>query len=233
MKTKIVTSNTQGLLLEKIDVCIFDIDYTLVNGPEAKAYYALYSKLIEKILAQKLQLPLSQAKRLVDDFRLTNNGRGELILEKYNLQWTWYDGILSLDPTRYLKKIPSTVRTLSALKTRGVKLVAVTDAPLGQVEKLFGAIGVNSALFEFVIGWEKGQEKPKNGRPEIFSRICKLLNSDPQKTIMVGDSLSVDVIPAIKAKLIGVLISQKEFNIDQPYYCIPTLEKLLTVKLTK
>ncbi len=224
-------SNKNDLLVNNIDLCLFDIDYTLINGEGAKRYYSLYSQLIEKIISKKLGINPKKTKTLVDNARNINGGRGELILEKYNLQWVWYDEILKLNPSFFIKPNPAVINLLNKLKKLNIKLVAITDAPIDQVSKVFKAAEISLEYFENIVGWEKGKDKPKNGKSKIFSETTRQLKFAPQRAVMIGDSLKVDVLPACNVGLNAVYFSNKTVNKSVPYYTIRNLQQLLTLKL--
>lgn len=220
-----------NLFINNIDVVIFDIDNTLIFGVGARNYYSLYSQLIEGLVAKKMGISLIEAKTLVDKIREENDGRGELILDKLNLQWDWYDEILKLDPNEYIKKIPETVNTIQSLKGLKKKLVALTDGPLPQVNRILESAGLACSDFDLIIGWKKGEIKPKSGNSSIFRKICFDLQCNPRKTAMIGDSLEVDILPAIKAGMKTVLISKKKTKSDRFSLRIPSLEELLALRL--
>lgn len=222
-----------NLFINNVDLVIFDVDKTLVFGPEADEYYSLYSRLIEKLIAKKLGINIVEAKVFVDKIREKNGGRGELALDEFGLQWDWYDEILRLEPREYLKKIPESINVVQKLKDFKKKLVVVTDGPLPQVDKIFKSVGLTLSDFNLIIGWEKGKAKPKSKGAYVFRKACAIFQSSPKKTVMIGDSFYVDIAPAIKAGINTVLIDKEMTVTPKQVLKIANLKELLSLKLIK
>lgn len=183
----------------------FDVDKTLVFGPEADQFYRLYYLAIERAFAVCAGISLSESKAQLDAFRADNNGRGELAFpaEGYALD-NVYDAICSVDPTG-LPRMEKTIATLTALQKRAT-LIAITDGPDLQAERLFTATGIDPSLFTEIICWQRGAPMPKGGRDEVFTALSQRYGIHPSQILMVGDALEIDILPARRAGLSAMLI---------------------------
>lgn len=196
------------IFAKKLKFILFDIDNTLVYGKKADRYYSRYPRALEKELARCLGVSLSKAKAVADKYRTEYAGRGELAFEYLGFGMEcWFDAIQSIDPKKYLEPLPKVKKLLLALKRKGLKLVAVTDGPRPQAERILRAVGINPNVFEFLIGWERGNLPPKFGSADIFRKLIRQLKVRPEEMLMVGDSVPIDIIPAMEVGLKAVYIA--------------------------
>jgi putative hydrolase of the HAD superfamily len=94
---------------------------------------------------------------------------------------------------------PHVVETLSALRDRGLKLAVVTDAHNGNALKRLKKAGLEE-FFDAVITMDMhGKAKPS---PEPFLLGMQLLGVSANETMLVGDSIRRDIVPA---KALGML----------------------------
>ncbi|MEU0560593.1 HAD-IA family hydrolase [Dactylosporangium maewongense] len=77
-----------------------------------------------------------------------------------------------------------TVPTLQALRARGVPVAVVSNIGF-DLRDLAGQLGFADLVDEFVLSYEVGRCKPD---PAIFWKACAALRTDPERTLMVGDS---------------------------------------------
>ncbi len=189
---------------------LFDIDNTLVFGPEAKSFYTQYSRRLEEKIAQVLSIPLAQAVELANDSRKRNDGQGELVFEEKELDpLNWYYGILAISPIGKLLPLPEVDALLASLSRDGYILGAITDGPTPQAYSILQTTQIEKDRFAFIWGWEPDTGKPKNGKSEIYMQAAKELGIAPSNITMVGDSLRCDVLPARKVGARGILINEK------------------------
>ncbi len=215
--------------MKQIKLILFDIDNTLVYGPRVYQYYAQYPSLLEKTLADYLGVTLHEAKRIADDHRQKFNGRGERAFETYASDGThWYDAICTLDPVPHIQPMRASQDILRALKDQGYMLGAITDGPTKQSYKILRAACIETNMFEFFIGWERGSILPKGGRSDIFEQIKEKYAQDPSEILMVGDSLETDILPAYRAGMNVAYIAHdyhKDFPTIQSIEDLPELIK--------
>ncbi|PSJ46540.1 phosphoglycolate phosphatase [Zobellella endophytica] len=87
---------------------------------------------------------------------------------------------------------PGVLDTLAALRLAGKKLAIVTNKPYRFVPAILAAAGLKDR-FELVLGGDSlAVKKPS---PEPLLHVCRELDIDPARTLMVGDSEN-DVLAA-------------------------------------
>lgn len=179
----------------KPKIIAFDIDNTLVVGPEAQMFYREYSRALEVAFAQRANISLRDSKTCLNVFRVTNNGCGELAFPAFGFSLDdAYDAICSVSPAR-LPRMDASATTLAALKSCAI-LVAITDSPATQALRLLGHVGIDTALFREIIAWERGSTMPKGGKSKVFVDLAMRYGFRPEDILMVGDSLETDINPA-------------------------------------
>jgi HAD superfamily hydrolase (TIGR01509 family) len=77
-----------------------------------------------------------------------------------------------------------TEATLRRLHDAGIRVAVVSNVGF-DIRPHFAAWGLDTLVDEFVLSYEVGRLKPD---PAIFLRACGLLGTDPERTLMVGDS---------------------------------------------
>lgn len=212
--------------MSKIKQIIFDVDNTLVYGEEAKTYYSQYPKVLEKTLANCLAISLEEAKIIADKTRHENTGRGELTFINMNLGIEkWYDAISTINPSEYLKPNSSVNKILQSIVKNGINIGAITDGPIGHLDKICQAANLDKSIFDFCIGWQRGKDKPKGGSSKIYREMITKLKLKPNEILMIGDSLADDIIPAAECGLEVLHISTTQ---KSDYATITTIENLLS-----
>jgi putative hydrolase of the HAD superfamily len=103
---------------------------------------------------------------------------------------------------RQLQRLmPDAVETLARLK-RSCKVALLTNgAPDLQREKI-AASGLGRHFDAIAVSGEHGIGKP---RPEIFHRLLKELDVEPEAAVMVGNSLERDIAGALNAGLAAAI----------------------------
>jgi len=92
-----------------------------------------------------------------------------------------------------IKLYPHVAETLSALRERGLKLAVVTDAHNSNALKRLRKAGLDQ-FFDAVITMDmSGKAKPS---PEPFLLAMSKLGVSASETILVGDSIRRDIVPA-------------------------------------
>lgn len=211
-------------------MALFDVDNTLVFGEKATEFYRYYSRILEKTLADNLGVELAEGERIANEHRVKFNGRGEMSFQTYNISLdAWYDAIASLEPRDFLETIATTDRVIQFLKDKKIIVGAITDGPRTQVDRILSAAGVDKSNFDFIIGWDRGKQMPKYGSSDIYEKVCLENNIAKDNTVMIGDSLGSDVLPALKAGLKAIHISDNP-NINDKYLTLKSIEQLLNLK---
>lgn len=83
-------------------------------------------------------------------------------------------------------------RTLAALRQKGYKLGIIANQPLGTAERL-NAWGLRQYFDVIAASAEIGYAKPDR---EIFEKALELAGCTAEESVMIGDRLDHDIIPA-------------------------------------
>ncbi len=102
------------------------------------------------------------------------------------------------------RPFPQTVDTLVRLRERGVKLAVVSNWD-SRLLSILDAMDLTRLVDEVVVSAVVGVRKPG---ARIFELALERLGADPQRTIMVGDSLPDDVEGGTRAGLSPVLVDR-------------------------
>jgi FMN phosphatase YigB (HAD superfamily) len=102
--------------------------------------------------------------------------------------------------SRTLKLFSDVVPTLKNLREKGIKLIILTDAPKVKAYQRLLSMKIDK-LFDHVFGFEDTEKKKKTDIP-LKAAIDKL-NLNPKETMMIGDSIKRDVIPAKKCGVVA------------------------------
>jgi len=199
--------------MNKIKLIIFDLDYTLITGPEANSFYGLYSRALERVLAEKLEMPIDGARRIADYFRENYDGQGELSFPYLRLNLNYlYDAFCEFAPERHLAPLSSNRNILLLLNKQGYRLGIITNSPTLLAKKILKAAEIEEDLFEFIIGWERDEGFPKEDSGKIFKEVVRRANLKPQEVVMIGDSIRTDILPARKAGLHAIQVPVIKYN---------------------
>lgn len=76
------------------------------------------------------------------------------------------------------------IATLAALKAAGVAIAVVSNIGF-DIRPVVAALGMADLIDEYMLSFEVGRCKPD---PAIFQKACAALQTDPERTLMVGDS---------------------------------------------
>jgi HAD superfamily hydrolase (TIGR01549 family) len=98
---------------------------------------------------------------------------------------------------------PGAQELLETLRVRGCKLGIVTNGFVSTHTRKLDVLGLRPLVDAIFLADEMGMVKPD---PGCFTHACRVLDSDPRRTAMVGDRYDRDVIGAQAAGLFTVLI---------------------------
>jgi HAD superfamily hydrolase (TIGR01549 family) len=127
--------------------------------------------------------------------RLGKEPKGQ-VLEKLAKLW---------DPsTRRVMFFPDTMPYLKSLKKRGIKVAVVSNT--GCFTCPLFKEGENGLFDAVALSFELGVLKPD---PKMFKWALKKLGTKPEETLMVGDTLTDDILPAEKLGMKCVLIRRE------------------------
>jgi putative hydrolase of the HAD superfamily len=118
---------------------------------------------------------------------------------------------------------PETREVLTELKQRGLKLGVISNFD-SRVYSVMNDLRIRDYFHTVTISSETGYAKPD---PEIFSAAATALNSDPQNILLVGDSLSDDVLAARHIGIRSILIDRANRYRDVDVQRIDSLRDVL------
>lgn len=192
-----------------ITTICFDVDETLIYGPNADDFFDKRRMALINLVAQERQVDFEKASRLVQAERNLGK-RGSDALGTLGISADlWYDRLCEID-TSDLNTATEAQEILSALKTVGIKLIAITDEPLEQSERVLQASCIDPNIFDVRIGWQKGKPRPKEKGTSVFSDLAKVLDCSPEQMLMIGDRIEQDIKPALQAGYKVALINNTQ-----------------------
>ena len=124
-----------------------------------------------------------------------------------------------------------TIATLTTLKERGLTLCVVTNriSPSDVVTNELKALGLEDMFDAVISAGEVGFRKPHS---KIFEHALVTLGARNDEAVMIGDNHLLDVEPAVRMGMVGVLKHnrrQRPAEIDPAIVHIDTLDEVLHV----
>jgi HAD superfamily hydrolase (TIGR01549 family) len=210
-----------------LDVLFFDLGNTLMffdTSPDvvsARANLALYHKLAEF----GINVSESEFVRTFSEFTLqSNRERNETCIEQTTLQTVnqtlSYLGTQPYSEKQIKKAVEAffseyqghwrlgddTLKRLEILKKRGFRLGIISNASDREDVRVLMRKGSLEPFFEHVIvSAEEGFRKP---HPKIFQKGLKLFRIAPEDCIMIGDTLSADILGANQLGIFSIWINR-------------------------
>ena len=190
----------QTIIRQPIRAVIFDMDNTLFDFVEAKliacaAVIACLKLPVEPVVLLKYFLRPAhgfESHENIRDFLHDNNCYSETAFTRCCT--IYYEEKIGA-----IKPYPHVAETLSALRARGLKLGVVTDAHNGNALKRLRKAGLEEYFDAIITVDMSGKAKPS---PEPFLLAMDLLGVTASETMLVGDSIRRDIVPA---KALGML----------------------------
>ena len=220
----------------------FDLDHTLwdFNANARLTLEELYDALeLREMGIQDFELfyqaYLSHNDKLWEKYR---NG----IIKVDDLRWKrmWYTLIefkigderlardmgfrfLQMLPTRNLL-FPHTLECLTYLTDKGYRLHLITNGFEETQHSKLKHAGIASYFTEVITSEGSNSLKPKK---EIFEYAFRKTNASPGESIMIGDSIEVDILGAMNAGFDQVFVNHTGVDCPvQPTYMVHTLKEL-------
>lgn len=105
-----------------------------------------------------------------------------------------------------LRPFPNTISTLIHLKGKGYRLGAISNGiTIKQWEKLI-RLGIHHFFDEVVTSEEVNSEKPDI---EIFREALRRMGCRPERSVMVGNKFTEDILGAINAGMSAILVNSE------------------------
>jgi putative hydrolase of the HAD superfamily len=113
-----------------------------------------------------------------------------------------------------LRPFPRTPSSLIYLKSKGYRLGVISNGiTIKQWEKLI-RLGLHHFFDEVVTSGEVGFEKP-NGR--IFEEALNRMGCSPEKSVMVGNKFTEDIMGAVNAGMSAILVNSQLTPEEEEY----------------
>ena len=184
----------------RITAVIFDMDNTLFDFVEAKliacaAVIAFLKVPVEPVVLLKYFL------RPIHGFESHVNLR-DFLRDNHCYSQTAFTrccAIYDEEKIIAIKLYPYVSETLSALRERGLKLAVVTDAHNSNALKRLRKAGLDKFFDAIITSDMSGKAKPSH---EPFLLAMSKLGVSASETMLVGDSIRRDIVPA---KALGML----------------------------
>jgi HAD superfamily hydrolase (TIGR01549 family) len=146
----------------------------------------------------------------------------------------WWRALFQIPPVAFGRLcFPDTIETLTGLLERGFSLGVVTNrlTPADLVAQELEHLGLHSMFETIVSAGEAGFRKP---HAAVFESALSALGVGANEAVMVGDSLTLDVEPANRLGIVGVLKRngrEPNMRIDPRFLQIDDLDELLGLEL--
>lgn len=231
----------------KAKALIFDFDNTLVDTHSAIS--GAYSKVVELISSNSgmdsnylMQQLLKAQKEVIDDVPLVSRQYDrKAVIKKLNenlslnmdenqvekLAQTFYDFILEK-----IEYPNDTEEILRALKSMGKKLGLLTDTDVrpGLKRRRLNSLSFTKLFDAVLIAGEDIQQRKNSPIP--FIELARLLDAEPENTLVIGDRMDADIDNAKEAGMKAVLIDKylpPNKGIHEPDAVIHELKQLLDI----
>ena len=208
----------------KLKAILFDIENTLLDSAELKKRCIEFA--VDSMIESGLSLEREGAKELlwkdyskrfhgpnvISDFLKNNNQMDEKILKAgingYKKGWT-----------QTIETYPQVRETLIQLKSLGLRLAIVTDAPLRNAKKILD--GLNLSEYFEVIAAPKSPAEAFKRKPSatLFLEALDSLGLGPSDAAHVGDRLKRDIKGANDVGLISIHAKYGEIFSDNGFKC--------------
>ncbi len=179
----------------EVRAVVFDIGATLVTGPPVAPNKVIASLLKDAapkdvagvIMTRPLESALAVREAIEAQFGPVDDAAADKIAELWGSQ------------TGAAQELEGATEAVLALKNSGLRIGLLSDIWSPYYASVSKAIPrVIEAADAIVLSCETGRRKPA---PHNFLRVLAELQTDPEATMMVGDTYEHDILPAIELGL--------------------------------
>lgn len=219
--------------LNNKELLIFDLDGTLINSALdlALSVNAMLKTLNLDTFDEKIihgwvgNGALMLVQRALSGSRTIDTNLDEFYVQKALERFLdIYEANLCVATNPY----PHVVSTLNSLKKKGYRLAIVTNKPFKFVEPILNKLALDG-LFELILGGDSLDKKKPHPMPLLH--VCKTLNIDVVKTVMIGDSKN-DILAANASGMDSVGVTYgynygEDIGVHKPTIIIDDFKDLL------
>lgn len=248
--------NDMAASLPPIEAIVFDLDDTLIDWAQPtitrEDFYqpriaAIHSHITQsghtlppvdeffQIVDEAITAAWTEAKK---DWEIPSFGDVLcLILDNLGLDVNQIDinkilRVFDWQPRPGVVLFPDTIPVLQELHQRGYKIGMVTNSflPMWMRDTELQTYGLMEYFDVRISAADVGYLKP---HPQIYQKLLDLLQTEPERTVFVGDRPGNDIAGANNIGLISVLMSPPHLDRDlkgvEPDYTISSLSELLPI----
>jgi putative hydrolase of the HAD superfamily len=197
-----------------IKAVLFDLDQTLIDFMKMKAESC--KAAIDAMISSGLKIDKKVGIKKLMETYLRFGIESDIAFTRFLEEQTGkadekilqagIDAYLKTKPN-FIKPYPYVLETLEYLKSRGIKLGIVTDAPRIKGMKRLETMNITH-FFDIIITFDDTGEKKPSEKP--FRLAMKKLNLHPEDILFVGDSMTRDIIPTKKLGMKTLRIKRYE-----------------------
>lgn len=183
-----------------IKAITLDLDNTLIDFMKMKT--AASNAAAKAMVKAGLKMHVKEAEKLLFDEYIKDiegNHAFQDFLKKYD---SLNDRILAaainahtITKFKYLKPFPHVKSTLKKLRSKGIKLAIITDAPRLKAYQRLDAIGL-ADFFDVVVSIDDSKRAKPSKLP--FKKTLRLLGVKPSEAMHLGDWPDKDILGASK-----------------------------------
>ncbi|MBU1869039.1 MAG: HAD-IIIC family phosphatase, partial [Candidatus Omnitrophica bacterium] len=190
------TSNSNPNQVPLFRLLVFDMDLTLyVSGKLSEENQQVCYQFAQQKTGLSIEEVIAKKKE-------KNSMTG--MLRVFGLDLDEYYEYLGqhADPYRYLVPDQKLIALLERLRGR-FQLAVVTNNGTVFAQKTLASLGI-SELFDYIVTQQiAGKGKPD---PRMFELACSQLGVDPKEALSIGDRKDIDLDPAEKIGMVGILV---------------------------
>jgi HAD superfamily hydrolase (TIGR01549 family) len=121
------------------------------------------------------------------------------------------------------RPFPEALEVLRELRLRGLRLGLVSNTEVGTREAVVERLGLHKLFDSIVLSYEELAVKPD---PRPFVRCLGQLRVSPPAALFAGDRMEVDVIPARRLGMQGVLVDRAAKKGYKPRHALAVVKDL-------
>jgi putative hydrolase of the HAD superfamily len=118
-----------------------------------------------------------------------------------------------------ISQVPGAGNLLKEIKASGISVGVITNNPLEGQKKKLKKCGIEDYVDILVCSGEVGCSKPD---PRIFGLSMDRIGTNPEESVMIGDSWEYDVVGAMNSGLRAVWFNR--FNLNRPEISADVIE---------